>query len=218
MSNQTRIAFIFSVLVLAALACGSFGGGQTTDPGDPNILFQDDFSSSSSGWEDIYRDADGISDYDQGGFRLQINQPQYDYWANPGLSFSDVSIEVDAQKIGGPEDNDFGLICRYVDESNFYFFLATSDGYYAVGKNGASGQSLIGSEYFVETDQVRSGNAVNRLRADCVGSTLTFFINGTQVAQVTDSEHTSGDVGVMAGTFDEPGTDILFDNFVVRRP
>jgi hypothetical protein len=217
MTKKTRLALFFSVLALAALACG-LGNSPNTDPGNPDVLFQDDFSSSSSGWEDIYRDADGISDYDQDGFRLQINQPQFDYWANPGLNFTDVSVEVDAQKIGGPEDNDFGLICRYLDESNFYFFLATSDGYYAVGKNGANGQSLLGSEYFVETDAVRSGNAVNRLRADCVGSTLTFFINGTQVAQVSDTEHSSGDVGVMAGTFDEPGTDILFDNFVVRKP
>ena len=28
----------------------------------------------------------------------------------------------------------------------------------------------------------------------------------------------SGDVGLMAGTFGEPGADILFDNFYVYRP
>jgi hypothetical protein len=218
MLRKFKVFLFFSVLILAALACASFGSSPDTSPEEPNILFQDDFSSSTSGWEDIYRDSDGISDYDQDGFRLQINQPQFDYWANPGLSFTDVSIEVDAQKIGGPEDNDFGLICRYTDESNFYFFLATSDGYYAIGKNGANGQTLLGSDFFEQTDQVRSGNAVNHLRADCVDSTLTFYINGTQVSQVSDTEHISGDVGLMAGTFDEPGTDILFDNFVVRKP
>jgi hypothetical protein len=38
------------------------------------------------------------------------------------------------------------------------------------------------------------------------------------VDEQEDSTLTSGDVGLMAGTFSNPGTDILFDNFVVRQP
>ena len=219
MTRTYKLLLTLAALFAASLAC-SFGpgGGGSTDPEDPSILFQDDFSSSSSGWAETYRDESGMTDYDQGGFRIQVNQPQFDYWANPELSFTDTIVEVDAKKIGGPDENDFGLICRYVDVNNFYFFIATSDGFYGIGKYGAGGQTLLGAENLQSTDTVRSGDATNRLRADCVGSTLTFYINGTQVAQVSDSEHTSGDVGLIAGTFDEPGTDILFDNFVVRQP
>jgi hypothetical protein len=35
---------------------------------------------------------------------------------------------------------------------------------------------------------------------------------------VSDSDFASGDVGLLAGTYDEVGTDIHFDNFVVRKP
>ncbi|NWF64846.1 MAG: hypothetical protein HXY38_11125, partial [Chloroflexi bacterium] len=62
------------------------------------------------------------------------------------------------------------------------------------------------------------GVAINHLRADCAGNLLTFYINGFQVAQAQDATLTSGDVGVLAGTFESPGADILFDNFVALQP
>jgi hypothetical protein len=36
--------------------------------------------------------------------------------------------------------------------------------------------------------------------------------------QQTDSNFSSGDVGLMAGTFDTGGAQIAFDNFVVSKP
>ena len=182
------------------------------------VLFEDDFSSETGGWQDIYRDETGISDYDAGGFRIQVQEPNFDYWANPGLDFADVRIEVEAARIGGPEDNAFGLICRYVDAENFYFFLIASDGYYAIGKYTGGEFHLIGSDLMVPTNAVLGEEAVNRLGAECMGETLRLFVNGEQLAEVTDTDHANGDVGLIAGTFDEPGTDILFDHFGVLGP
>lgn len=49
-----------------------------------------------------------------------MKMTEYDAWANQSRSFpGDVRIEVDAAKIGGPDDNDFGVICRYQDIDNF---------------------------------------------------------------------------------------------------
>ncbi|HUF37534.1 MAG TPA: hypothetical protein VMN57_03335 [Anaerolineales bacterium] len=183
-----------------------------------NVLFEDDFSVADSGWQDLFRDGTGVSDYDQGGFRLQVLERNYDYWANPGLEYADVRIEVEAAKIGGPDDNAFGLICRYTDAANFYFFLVASDGYFAIGKYTAGDYDLIGSDLMVPSDVVIGGEATNRLRAECIGETLRLFVNGVQLAEVTDPDHTAGDVGLIASTFDEPGTDILFDHFAVLSP
>jgi hypothetical protein len=47
---------------------------------------------------------------------------------------------------------------------------------------------------------------------------LTFYVNGFQIAQTQDAALSSGDIGLIAGTFGEPGVDILFDNFVVLQP
>lgn len=211
------------LLFIAGLACSAGSSGTGTDTGptaDPNILFTDDFSSNSSGWDTI-QDTTGMTDYDQGGYRIQVLETNTDYWANPnGLSsMTDVSISVDVKKLAGPDDNDFAILCRYVDENNFYAFLGSSDGFYGITKVVGGSQDLIGQDSLMPTEAITKGEGVvNTLRADCVGSTLTLYINGTQIASVQDTTFTTGNVGLMAGTYDDAGTDILFDNFVVRKP
>jgi hypothetical protein len=43
-------------------------------------------------------------------------------------------------------------------------------------------------------------------------------VNGQKVAEQTDDDFAAGDVGLFAGAFEKPGTDIHFDNFSVLRP
>ena len=62
------------------------------------------------------------------------------------------------------------------------------------------------------------GVAINHLRADCLGNTLSFYVNDIQIALTDDADFTEGDVGLLAGTFGEGGLDLLFDNFVVLQP
>lgn len=204
-------------LAVAGLACsvGGGGGGDGGGGGEPGILFEDDFSDSDSGW-DQRDDETCITDYADGAYRIMVNPSQYDCWANPSRDFTDVIVEVEATKAGGPDDNDFGLVCRYQDSSNFYFFLISSDGFYGIGKVEDGSQSLIDMEQMETTDAVRQGDATNSIQAECKGDQLTLTVNGDEVASVSDSTFSSGDVGLIAGTFDDGGTDILFDDFVVR--
>jgi hypothetical protein len=211
-------AAFFAPLVALSLACSAVSGPQV-DPGEvvPGVLFQDDFSDTSSGWDRV--DApEGVTDYANGGYRIFVDQTGHDYWGNPGLDFGDVHIEVDATKVGGPDDNDLGLICRYQDTDNFYAFYVSSDGFASITKVVDGNQELMGSENWLETAAVRQGNATNRIRADCVGDSLALYANGELVHSVADSTFASGDVGLIAGTFSEGGTDVLFDNFVVLQP
>jgi hypothetical protein len=129
-----------------------------------------------------------------------------------------VIIEVDATKVAGPDDNDFGVICRYQDENNFYFFEISSDGYYSVGKYKENQLELIGMQQMQTSDAIRQGQATNRIRASCIGSLLSLSVNGHKLIEVEDIEFSTGDVGLIAGTFETPGTDILFDNFTVIKP
>src|SRR3989337_2357847 len=89
--------------------------------------------------------------------------------ANPGLSFTDVQVEVDATKNGGPDDNDFGLICRYQDTENFYAFLISSDGFYSIMKYSGGSSETLGPDAMLSTDTVLQGDNTNHLRADCIG-------------------------------------------------
>jgi hypothetical protein len=210
-----RFILSITLLLAASLACSLGGGGTATDP---KVLFQDDFSDTSSGWDQVDTDA-GTTDYYDGSYRILVNQTQYDAWANPGKSFDgDVIVEVDATKNGGPDDNDFGVICHYQNVDNFYYFQITSDGYALIGKVTGGEQSMISGDDYATTGAVHQGNATNHIRGECVGDSLTLIVNGEQVLTATDTDLTGGDVGLMAGTFDTAGADILFDNFVVSKP
>ena len=82
------------------------------------VLFEDDFSDVGSGWDRVH-DADGGTDYFHGAYRISADKPSVDYWANPGRVLQDVRVSVSAFKAAGPDDNDFGVICRYRDTENF---------------------------------------------------------------------------------------------------
>jgi len=223
--TMRALAILVLPLIALSLACSALGGPQVSVPtgvsvptaDNTTVLFQDDFSDTSSGWDRVQTD-EGVTDYDSGTYRIFVDKTQHDYWANPGRSFTDAQVEVDATKVAGPDQNDFGLICRSQDTKNFYAFIVGSDGTYAIEKFSDSGSEILGSDAMQQSDAIRQGAATNHLRADCVGDSLSLYVNGQLVHSVTDSSYASGDVGLIAGTYDEAGADIAFDDLVVRQP
>ena len=181
------------------------------------ILFEDDFSDTSSGW-DQYADEETVTDYAPGGYRIFVNTPESYSWANPYLQLTDVLIEVETRKLGGPDDNDFGVICRYQDVDNFYFFVISSDGFFSINKYVDGNLEIVGRDQYGESAAIRPGTGSNQIRASCKGDTLELVVNGSSLMSVQDADFPSGDVGLIAGTFSEPGADILFQNFKVFRP
>jgi hypothetical protein len=225
--NKKLIGAIIA-LMLVTMACGlpSIPGVNPSSPGgnvqptQQNVLFKDDFSNPDSGWDHSSTD-NGSTDYENGGYRIHVITANYEKWANPSKVFQDdVRIEVDATKIGGPDNNDFGVLCRYQDTDNYYQFVIASDGYAAILKLEGGKSTVISSAdgKLQQADGINTGAATNHIRADCVGSTLTLYANGNQVATASDSSFKGGDVGLSAGTYDTGGTDILFKNFYVYTP
>jgi hypothetical protein len=226
MKVKARFLIILLILSLQAFACRipNFAGAQPVSitmeasTSTPKALFWDDFSDPSSGW-DRFTSEDGTNDYSNGGYRIFVNKPNWYFWSNPGIYFTDVVIDVDAQKMAGPDENDFGIICRYQDEQNFYFFTVGSDGFYGISKILNGEELLIGMSQLQYSDSaIQPGSSSNHLTAECVGSNLTLSVNGVVLADVEDRDLSTGDVGLIAGTYDTVGVDILFDNFVVTRP
>jgi hypothetical protein len=218
---KLRVLFFLLAIFLPTLACSSLpiGDAGGADPALPaNVLFQDDFSDTSSGWDRVNQ-PEGITDYNDGVYRIFVNTVNTDIWANPGLDFSDVRVQVEATKVGGSDNNDFGVICRYQDPDNYYFFLLSSDGYYGIGKVKDGQQQLIGMDAMLPSEAIIQGDATNILRADCIGPRLSLYANDEFLDQFEDSDLATGDVGLIAGTSPEaPGTDIHFDNFQVLKP
>ncbi len=204
---------LLCVFLFSSCAFVSTSSISSAEPGE--VLFQDDFSDNTSGWDRVLAEG-GIMDYDSGGYRILVRQPKLNFWSTPGKEFRDVRVEVDVTKLNGPDENRVGLICRYRN-GDYYFFIISNDGYYAIGKFIGGQTLLLGQNEMRPSEFIQTGVA-NHLRADCVGNTLTFYVNYNQVASTQDSDFPSGDVGVLAGAFNEPGVDVLFEHFVVIQP
>lgn len=210
-------SLLSSLLFLLTLsACASPVSIPTAAPASSgDIIYQEEFEDNTTGWDRI-SNINGIMDYDGGGYRILIQQPGFNLWSTPEKNFNDVRVEADVTKLNGPDENRTGLMCRY-QNGDYYFFIISSDGFYAVGKF-IGGNTLLLGQTGMQPSGVIQINGINHLRADCIGNTLSFYVNFNEVAVVQDTDFPSGDVGLLAGAFSQPGVDVLFDHFVVIQP
>ncbi len=207
-----------AVVLMPACSLGNVEPDACTEAG---ALLLDKFDGTQEcGWA-LYNRGGTVVGIEEEALRLSTSQPGQIWWTNPGRQFDDVIITVDARQVDGPNDNAFGVICRYQNEENFYLFLISGDGYYMIGKYQSGSnqiQYLTGAGEFVASDVINQGVAINQIRASCVGNQLTLSVNGIQLDSVTDPTFVTGDVGIGASTF-EPGTAVIeFDDFRVLAP
>jgi hypothetical protein len=203
-------------LLIALTACqNSLIADLVTQPGQ--ALYHDDFSDPASGWLQA-TSADGSLGYLDNAYRMIVVTPSYNLRAVSGQTFGDVQLEVDAVRLGGPVSGGFGLICRYQDPSNFYFFIITSDGYFAIGKTKNANATLVGQGMLAYSAAISKDSGPNHLRFDCIGNTLAGYANNQPMAIARDSDFANGDAGLIIGAFSEGGVEISFDNFKVIKP
>jgi hypothetical protein len=224
----SRLAWIRSCAALWAAAmalvaaCGP--ARPTGTPLPPGVLFQDDFSNPNSGW-DKYAGADVTTDYDNGKYLIAVTDPGLDVWGQPGLDLADVAFSADTQYVAGPANNEFGLMCRYErggdGKNSFYFFLVSSDGYFALGKVIKDVRTILSpseGSFQPTSTLLPAQDATNQIQAVCQGDHLSMSVNGTPVGEFTDGDLDRGGIGLVAGTFDEGGVRIQFDNVLVKKP
>ena len=207
--------FLCLLLAPAATACTSAYAQASPD----GIYFTDDFSNPASGWDRV-SGSDGLTDYSGGMYRIFSATPDYYLWATSGRRYPpDVVVEVDAVKKTGLDASVFGILCRYRDTGNFYILMITAEGQAGIARMlGGKGPELLTGATLKSAPSIQTGPSVNHLTARCVGSSISLEVNGSLAASAEDSALADGDAGLWLGTYDLPGTDVYFDNFVVRKP
>ena len=220
-----RIIFFLGVLALLPMlsACDALPfadpGPDACDSG--GALFEDDFSGEQNcGWLE-YNRGGAVAAIEEGVFKISTSSPGEIWWTNPGRIFDDVVIDVTVKQVAGPDDNAFGVICRYQDEENFYLFLISGDGFYAIGKY-QSGEDrvtyLTEDGQFSQSDQINQGAATNQMQASCIGNELSLAVNGYPLLTVTDSEFASGDIGLAVSSLQQGTVEVDFDDLKVIGP
>jgi S1-C subfamily serine protease len=186
------------------------GSAPSEVPTKGQVLFTDDFSDTSTGWD--WTGSDSSIRYGNGGLEFHIQKPQLLTWSTTIGEYSDVIVEVDASVLQAAGDGDFGLICRYVDGDNFYAMEVSEDGYYAIWKYSAGDQVPIVNW---EPTQLVDTSRQMKVTAACVGDRLSLYLDGQLLAEVQDNDFSSGDAGMIIGTYEYAPITIGFDNLVV---
>jgi len=199
------------VLVLSLLgAAGCNGAGS-------DVLFSDDFSDEQSGWT-TYDDYDGEVTYKNGYFSIRdYADPEPAVYTRAQQHFTDFVLEVDTWLVNGTDDNWHVVAFRMQNESSYYDFRISADGYYAAAKF-VDGEPVA----LLETDEsiyINTGvDAVNTIRIECIGNVLGFAVNGHVLGQITDSTFSGGDVSLAAFALSGTFTEVGFDNLVITEP
>lgn len=139
------------------------------------------------------------------------------YVAAEGLIVGNFVAEVEVLQLEGSTNSSYGMIFRQQDASQFYRFDVTGNGRFMVERRTAGGSWERLTDGWQDTTLLLTGyNTRNLLKIEAQGSQLGFSINGFEVFSVSDSTFSSGGIALDAGTFDQGGLVVAFDNFSVE--
>ncbi|MEX2143012.1 MAG: serine protease [Anaerolineales bacterium] len=176
-----------------------------------SVIF-DDFSDPASGWvEDT--NSDSSLYYEQGRYFMGVNPNQYYVYSVLPDDYSNILVFVDVNIEQPAHDGDIGILCRYVDQDNFYALEVSEDGYYSIWKR-VNGEVTYLVEWTSST-LVPIDSSPFLISASCHGAQLAVGINGEILVSITDTDLTIGRVGLTAGTWQNGGLVVSFDNFEV---
>ncbi len=181
----------------------------------PEIISVDEFNNSR-GWPSTVQDNYAFGQ-EQGNYYIYVNYPNATIWSIRYEDYADIRVQTHAQRLKGPESGYYGVVCRFVDASNYYILVVAEDGFYGIGK------MFAGSLGFIEkgTDEdgiIFRGDAPNQIEGDCIGSQLSLVVNGRTLLQVDDSLHKQGKIGLVAGAFTGYDIRINFNDFILLHP
>ena len=200
-------------------------GLMTSINAPPGVLFQDDFENPCGDFRSLI-----LPDYEygylDGVFKMQIGIEQTEVQSHAGKEFSNLAMEVDSTFVSLADGELLGVMCRRVDDHNYYLFAITPDGMFQIGAvEEGSYRDLVPP---TKASAIKTGaGAQNHLRVSCNNDTLTLTVNGTILGTIDDKAFTKGDIGFVALTGEFKGTReqlrdlnmvITFDNLVVSRP
>lgn len=176
------------------------------------VAYEEDFSDSFSGWDDAF-DAYTRKVYGNNRYQIEVTTENLVAWGLANRDVADFEVEVEALVEDGGIDNSHGLLFRFQDPENFYRFDISGDGYFLLSKY--LDGSWITLQDWTPSEFIMLDNP-NLLKISAFGSTITAWVNGKQIATITDDSLTHGNFGFFAGTFADPYVWVSFDDLNIK--
>lgn len=184
------------------------------------VLYQDDFTNPATGWSERTFDNFFIGYHEPEYYHIEISGPNYKapVVVEPEKrTIEDATVELQAftnsAKTAPEGDFRYGLALRRSGDQYYAFTISQRTKKWAVLKS--SPNELLTLQEGTE-DSINDADVGDLLRVDAQGSNFFFHINGRLVAQITDPDYASGEVGFYAESLDSPNTHIHFDTFTIR--
>jgi len=202
---QTAVAATAQVVAATAESEQLFSGARE--------IFKEEFVDNRNAWftgvfEEI--ETDTIED---GVFKVSWSGADSSYELYEVRDLTNFIAEVDCLVVAGGTDGSCGLVFGQKTEVGFYKFELFED-YYRLFVVQAEGDPPVLAEGNPE-GIVRPGE-VNRLRVVKQGERIRLYVNGVQLADVSDSTFPTGKVGITTNSYLEAGgVEVHFDNFII---
>ena len=183
------------------------------------LLYQDDFTNPATGWTEKTFDNYFIGYHEPEYYHIEITGPNYKtkVFEPQNGDFGDATIELEvftnSAKTAPEGDFRYGLAFRRSGDQYYAFTISQRTKKWYVLKS--SPNELVTLQEGTD-DSIHDLDVGDRLRVDAQGSNFLFHINDQLVAQISDPDYASGEVGFYVESFDSPNTHIHFDKFAIR--
>ena len=179
------------------------------------LKYEEDFSDSSSGWDDAFGQA-YTKQYGNNQYHIEITTSNLVVWGLANRNAADFEMEVEATPQSADTDITYGIIFRYVDDNNYYRFDVSPDGFFLVTKfENGEWHTLVD---WTASDAINTGQTTNVLKVSAFGNEITVFANGQELSRITDDSFSGGNFGFFTSTFDSPHSWVSFDNLKLWAP
>lgn len=175
--------------------------------------FGDDFSDPTSGWP-IQESGSNQIRYKNNQYQMIVGDPYIKWYGSYQYNIANGSVQTTAIVLQDQPQAFYGVIFRYQDEDNFYYFEISSNGNYLIGR------WLNGVHSFLK--QGTNNSAINStgenfIFASFVLDELSVSVNSILIDTIYDNNISEGYVGLCATTGEFGGFEVSFDQFLAGR-
>jgi hypothetical protein len=208
------------VVVLAGLGVGGYflfakggGGGPVNPTATVGPLYQSNLTADPGGWA-----CNSTCSFRADGYHIQIpdNSVYPSYMTRQVFDNAVIQVTGIIAK-GDPTNAEIDVIFRLQQDHTLagYLFRIFPDGTYGVSRSATDGNFTTLLDTTPAASLKKGLNQENTFKVVFTGSQFTFFINGEQVNQITDTSYTKGYIGLGAGGKNTEG---IFSNLTVTKP
>lgn len=183
------------------------------------LLYKDDFTNPASSWPERKFDNYFIGYHEPEYYHVEITGPNYKttVFEPQKRTFDDATIELQvftaSAKTAPDGDFRYGIVFRRSGDLYYAFTISPRTKKWYVLKSSPNSLAILKEG---TNQDIHDLDIDDLLRVDAQGSSFIFHINDQLVAQVTDLDYASGEVGFYVESFDSPNTHIHFNDLEIR--